>query len=204
MTGLRVAVVGAGYLGRFHAQKFASIAAAELVGICDLRVEAGEGDGILSGRKFAAGEDRGQLTRIVEDADFRRIGGLVEREDDVGRDSVDHGNRIALGEDLLADHIDRLALGKGIFQIAQRTEAVVDSDELLKGAKLRQLRCEFRPLHGIERVLMGQLSHQKLEELRLAEYPSRIRARNARKGGGIACHRSCINHEILNLGKKVH
>ena len=42
MTGLRVAVVGAGYLGRFHAQKFASIASADLVGICDIRVEAGE------------------------------------------------------------------------------------------------------------------------------------------------------------------
>jgi len=42
VTGLRVAVVGAGYLGRFHAQKFASIASADLVGICDIRVEAGE------------------------------------------------------------------------------------------------------------------------------------------------------------------
>ncbi|MCZ6475861.1 MAG: Gfo/Idh/MocA family oxidoreductase [Gammaproteobacteria bacterium] len=42
MTGIRVAVVGAGYLGRFHAQKFASIAAADLVGICDIRAEAGE------------------------------------------------------------------------------------------------------------------------------------------------------------------
>jgi len=42
VTGIRVAVVGAGYLGRFHAQKFASIAAADLVGICDIRAEAGE------------------------------------------------------------------------------------------------------------------------------------------------------------------
>ena len=42
MTKLRVAVVGAGYLGRFHAQKFESIAAAELVGVCDIRADAGE------------------------------------------------------------------------------------------------------------------------------------------------------------------
>ncbi len=35
MTRLRCAVVGAGYLGRFHAQKYASIAHCELVGIAD-------------------------------------------------------------------------------------------------------------------------------------------------------------------------
>lgn len=41
MSRVRTAVVGAGYLGRFHAQKFASIAAAELIGICDINAEAG-------------------------------------------------------------------------------------------------------------------------------------------------------------------
>jgi predicted dehydrogenase len=35
MTRLRCAVVGCGYLGRFHAQKYASIANCELVGIAD-------------------------------------------------------------------------------------------------------------------------------------------------------------------------
>jgi predicted dehydrogenase len=42
VTKLRVAVVGAGYLGRFHARKFQSIAAAELVGVCDICADAGE------------------------------------------------------------------------------------------------------------------------------------------------------------------
>jgi len=35
MTRLRCAVVGAGYLGRFHAQKYASLPSCELVGIAD-------------------------------------------------------------------------------------------------------------------------------------------------------------------------
>jgi predicted dehydrogenase len=35
MTRLRCAVVGAGYLGRFHAQKYAGLARCELVGIAD-------------------------------------------------------------------------------------------------------------------------------------------------------------------------
>jgi predicted dehydrogenase len=40
MTRLRCAVVGAGYLGRFHAQKYASLADCELVGIADPSPEA--------------------------------------------------------------------------------------------------------------------------------------------------------------------
>jgi predicted dehydrogenase len=35
MTSVRCAVVGAGYLGRFHAQKYAAIADCELVGVAD-------------------------------------------------------------------------------------------------------------------------------------------------------------------------
>lgn len=36
MSKLRVAVVGTGYLGRFHAQKYTELADVELVGVCDL------------------------------------------------------------------------------------------------------------------------------------------------------------------------
>ncbi len=42
MTRLRCAVVGAGYLGRFHAQKYAGLANCELVGIADPSAEARE------------------------------------------------------------------------------------------------------------------------------------------------------------------
>ena len=41
-ASLRCAVVGVGYLGRFHAQKYAEIADATLVGVCDLREEQGQ------------------------------------------------------------------------------------------------------------------------------------------------------------------
>ena len=42
MTRLRCAVVGAGYLGRFHAQKYAALADCELVGVADPSPEARE------------------------------------------------------------------------------------------------------------------------------------------------------------------
>jgi predicted dehydrogenase len=35
MSGIRVAVVGVGYLGRFHAEKYAALASTELVAVCD-------------------------------------------------------------------------------------------------------------------------------------------------------------------------
>jgi predicted dehydrogenase len=41
MDRLRVAVVGVGYLGRFHAQKYASLPACELVAVADARADVG-------------------------------------------------------------------------------------------------------------------------------------------------------------------
>ncbi|MBM4191641.1 MAG: Gfo/Idh/MocA family oxidoreductase [Gammaproteobacteria bacterium] len=42
MSSIRTAVIGAGYLGRFHAQKFASEAGSSLVAVVDTRAEARE------------------------------------------------------------------------------------------------------------------------------------------------------------------
>ena len=41
MSKLRAAVVGVGYLGRFHAQKYRALDDVELVGVCDLDATAG-------------------------------------------------------------------------------------------------------------------------------------------------------------------
>jgi glutamate dehydrogenase/leucine dehydrogenase len=41
MDRLRVAVVGVGYLGRFHAQKYASLPGCELVAVADARADVG-------------------------------------------------------------------------------------------------------------------------------------------------------------------
>ncbi|HEX4023677.1 MAG TPA: Gfo/Idh/MocA family oxidoreductase [Steroidobacteraceae bacterium] len=42
MRKIRAAVIGAGYLGRFHAQKYARIAACELVGVVDIEAQTAE------------------------------------------------------------------------------------------------------------------------------------------------------------------
>jgi predicted dehydrogenase len=41
VTDVRVAVVGTGYLGRFHAQKYARVSGARLIGVCDIVEAAG-------------------------------------------------------------------------------------------------------------------------------------------------------------------
>ncbi len=40
---VRAAVIGTGYLGRFHAEKYAALANADLVGVSDLRADVGQG-----------------------------------------------------------------------------------------------------------------------------------------------------------------
>jgi len=43
MQKIRTAVIGVGYLGRFHAQKYAAAAGCELVAVVDSRAEARAG-----------------------------------------------------------------------------------------------------------------------------------------------------------------
>jgi predicted dehydrogenase len=60
----RVGVVGVGYLGRYHAQKYARAADAELVGVCDLNETAGHAVADETGTKFFA--DYRELARVVD------------------------------------------------------------------------------------------------------------------------------------------
>jgi len=64
MDTLRVAVIGVGYLGRFHAQKYAAIPGCELVAVADARADAGG----------AVAQELG--TRAV--ADYRELLGQVD------------------------------------------------------------------------------------------------------------------------------
>lgn len=64
MRPIRIAVVGTGYLGRFHAQKYAQIAGVELVGVCDQNAETGRAVAAELQTKFFA--TRGDLIGSVD------------------------------------------------------------------------------------------------------------------------------------------
>ena len=54
MSSLRVAVVGVGYLGQFHAEKYAALPDAELVAVCDLDATRGREVADLLGCDFVS------------------------------------------------------------------------------------------------------------------------------------------------------
>ena len=54
MSNIRTAVVGAGHLGRFHAEKYASMDNVDLVAICDLNPDTGEAVARANDTAFAA------------------------------------------------------------------------------------------------------------------------------------------------------
>jgi len=64
MSKLRTAVVGVGYLGRFHAQKYRALDTVDLVGVCDLDATVGRAaaDGVAT-RYFA---DHRELVGLVD------------------------------------------------------------------------------------------------------------------------------------------
>lgn len=64
MSPVRAAVVGVGYLGRFHAQKYAALPDAELVAVCDLDQERGRALAAELGTTFVT--DHEQLVGRVD------------------------------------------------------------------------------------------------------------------------------------------
>lgn len=64
MSELRVAVVGVGYLGRFHAQKYAALQGVRLVGVCDT--------------DEAKGRDCAEALGVPLIADYRELAGQVD------------------------------------------------------------------------------------------------------------------------------
>ena len=45
MNKIRTAVIGVGYLGKFHAQKYAQLESSELVAVCDANIEIAQSIG---------------------------------------------------------------------------------------------------------------------------------------------------------------
>ena len=64
MKKLRAAVVGVGYLGRFHAQKYRALDDVELVGVCDLDAAAGRAVADSVATRYYA--DYRELVKLVD------------------------------------------------------------------------------------------------------------------------------------------
>jgi predicted dehydrogenase len=118
MSKLRAAVIGVGYLGRFHAQKYASLEDVDLVGVVDASRERAEEVAAEVGT--AAFTDYRQL---LDSVDVVSIVVPTQYHYPVARECLEAGCHILLEKPITqtveeADHLIRLAEDRGlVFQV---------------------------------------------------------------------------------------
>jgi predicted dehydrogenase len=83
---VRVAVVGTGYLGRFHAQKYAAVNGAELIGVCDRDAETGRAVAAELGTRYFAAHDE-----LIGRVDAVTIAASTAAHFELARFFLEHG-----------------------------------------------------------------------------------------------------------------
>jgi predicted dehydrogenase len=152
MTPLRCAVVGAGYLGRFHAQKYAALADCELVGVADPSAEARE-------------RLKGELG-VAAFADHRELLGRVDAVSIATPTSLHH----AVARDFLA---------AGAHALVEKpiTATAEEARDLIALAASKRLVLQVGHLERFNPVILaveGELSNPRfIESNRLAPFKPR-------------------------------
>lgn len=86
MRPTSVGVVGVGYLGRFHAQKYAAIASANLIGVCDLDESTGRSVAEETGSQFFAGH-----RELADQVEAVSIAATTSAHFELARFFLEHG-----------------------------------------------------------------------------------------------------------------
>lgn len=152
MSALRTAVVGVGYLGNFHAQKYAGIQGSELVGVVDNDpARAAEVAASLGTRSYS---------------DHRELIGLVDAVSVVV--PTQHHHSVAR---------DFLAAGVHVLIEKPITVTIEEADELIALAEKKGLVFQVGHLERFNPVLMalGDVLHEPLfiESVRIAPFKPR-------------------------------
>jgi predicted dehydrogenase len=152
MKPLRCAVIGAGYLGKFHAEKYAALPDCELVAVVDSNPEAA---------RTVAEKNR---TRAL--TDYRELLGRV--------DAVSIVVPTSLHFEVARDF---LAAGAHVLVEKPITVAVEEADELIRIAREKNLRLMVGHLERFNAALLGlDLTQEKplfIESHRLAPFNPR-------------------------------
>jgi len=152
MSALRTAVIGVGYLGNFHAQKYAGIQGSELVGVVDNDpARAAEVAAALGTRSYS---------------DHRELIGLVDAVSVVV--PTQHHHSVAR---------DFLAAGVHVLIEKPITVTIEEADELIALAEKKGLVFQVGHLERYNPVLMalGDVLHEPLfiESVRIAPFKPR-------------------------------
>jgi predicted dehydrogenase len=110
MSRLRVAVVGVGYLGRFHAAKYAGIEGIDLVGVADSDRDRAEAVAAEVGCRAY-----GDYRRLLGEVDAVSIVVPTPAHFDVGRDFLAHGTDVLIEKPITVT----LAQADALIELAQ-------------------------------------------------------------------------------------
>jgi predicted dehydrogenase len=121
MSKVRTAVVGVGYLGRFHAQKYASASAAELVAVVD--ADAGAREGVAAETGCRALADYRELFGQVDAISIATPTPLHHR---IARDCLEHGIHVLVEKPIT----ETLAEARDLVATAARTGRVLQVGHL--------------------------------------------------------------------------
>lgn len=117
MSKIKCAVIGVGYLGRFHAQKYASLANAELVAVCDARPEVAEA--VAKELDVQAYSDYHQLFGVV---DAVSIAATTNKHYEIAKSCIQNGLHVLIEKPI--------------------TETVQQAEELIVLAKKHQVKLQ--------------------------------------------------------------
>jgi predicted dehydrogenase len=133
---VRTGVIGVGYLGRFHAQKYAALDQAELVGVCDTNESAAQKvAGELHTRAFT------HLNKLIDQVDALSIVVPTQLHYDIARTCLEAGKHILLEKPMTATVeqaqalIDLAAQNNCLLQIGHLERfnpVVMATDKILK------------------------------------------------------------------------
>jgi len=165
MTGLRAAVVGTGYLGRFHAQKYAALEGVELVGVVDIDRERAVAVAAETGT--AAYEDYREILDLV---DMVSITVPTCAHYQVACDFLEAGRHVLVEKPITqtlaeAEDLIKLAEGRGVVlqvgHLERFNPAVLAlRDELIKPMFVESHRLTpFRPRGTDVNVVLDLMIH---------------------------------------------
>jgi predicted dehydrogenase len=174
MQKLRTAVVGVGYLGKFHAQKYATLPASQLIAVCDSHLD--------SVNQIA------QQLGVAAYCDYQELIGLVDAVSIVTPTPTHH--RIA-----------RFFLERGIHVLLEKPIAVTleEADDLIHIARRHQAVLQIGHIERFNNVIQGVMpmldKPRFIESLRLA--PFKIRGSDVSVVLDMMIHDIDIIHAIM-------
>jgi len=165
MQKLKIAVIGVGYLGKFHAQKYAQLPEAELVAVCDSSAEVAQAIADEHGVEFYT-----DYHQLVDKVDAVSIVVPTQKHYEVARVFLENGVHVLLEKPITStveqahELVNIANQNKLVFQIGHLERfnpAVMALDDVLKEAQFIESHriAPFNPRGADVNVVLDLMIH---------------------------------------------